>query len=64
MIKATVRFTIYTFSAKTVTGTLTPSASIDETGYSEACSSRLRLNQAISTEESVVEIPKSGEIGI
>jgi len=38
--------------------------SIDETGYSEACSSRLRLDQAISTEESVVEIPKSGEIGI
>lgn len=38
--------------------------SIDETGYSEACPSRLRLNQAISTEESVVEIPKSGEIGI
>ena len=28
MIKATVRFTIYTFRAKTVTGTLTPSGQL------------------------------------
>ena len=28
MIKATVRFTIYTFSAKTVTGTLTPTITV------------------------------------
>lgn len=37
---------------------------IDETGYSGACPSELRLTKATSTEESVEEIPKSGKIGI
>lgn len=37
---------------------------IDETGYSGACPSELRLSKATSTEESVEEIPKSGKIGI
>ena len=37
---------------------------VDETGYSGACPSDLRLSKVISTEESVEEIPKSGKIGI
>ena len=37
---------------------------VDETGYSGACPLDLRLSKAISTEESVEEIPKSGKIGI
>ena len=37
---------------------------IDETGYNGARPSDLRLSKAMSTEESVEEILKSGKIGI